>query len=155
MDATAINNIVNKCALLKHKYVGSFPADNFPPLVFNNSFIIVNTDSLYKPGQHWILLARKGNRIFFGDSLGNQISDYSLIYKRFMKLHKNWLTETATKNDKTTFKLIAIVDKGIRLQTSNFLCGAFCVYFAHIVFCENLHNRIFSDLDVLTSVRSL
>ena len=56
MDNTSPKRIVNRIALLKHRYMGSFPSD-FVPNLPNDTFAIINTHPSNTPGEHWIMIA--------------------------------------------------------------------------------------------------
>ena len=43
--------------LLMFNFDGVYAADNFPPNMPANSFVIVNTSPSLSPGSHWIVLA--------------------------------------------------------------------------------------------------
>ena len=42
MDEDDINNLIQRCALLEHKVLSVFAANNFPQKLKPNSFLIVN-----------------------------------------------------------------------------------------------------------------
>jgi hypothetical protein len=118
MDSAAINTLIKNSPLLKHKFTCVFAADNFPRLS-NNTFQIVNNQRARKSGQHWIVLARRNNKMIFADSLGKSIRYYPKNCQRFSKIHKN-------------ISVHQFVNR--MLQNSDYLCGAFCFCFAHVIF---------------------
>ena len=51
-----MNDLIQKCALLKHKFLGVFAANNFPQKLKPNSFLIVNAATAESFVSHWLLL---------------------------------------------------------------------------------------------------
>ena len=103
--------MVQKIPELKYKFLGVYPADMIPNLT-NNSFIIINTAKASDIGEHWVMLANRNEKIFFGDSMGQSLEayqhiriPYSLVYRL---IHK-------------------------RLQDQP-LCGLYAIFFAWSVF---------------------
>ena len=78
MDEDDINDLIQRCALLKHKFLGVFAANNFPQNLKPNSFLIVNAATAEAFGTHWLLLCQKKeeDQLFFADPLGQSISSY-------------------------------------------------------------------------------
>ena len=56
MDNFALQQIINRILVLKCRYRGSFPSDDFPTLD-NDFFAIINTQPSKRQGEHWILFA--------------------------------------------------------------------------------------------------
>ena len=54
MDEIQLQDLIQNCKHLKYKFFGVFAADNFPPHIPNNIFMIVNTSKSDSPGTHWI-----------------------------------------------------------------------------------------------------
>ena len=78
-----INGLIQGCALLKHKFLGAFAANNFPRKLKPNSFLIVEAALAESFGTHWLLLCRKKeDQLFFADPLGQAISSYRDVYQR-------------------------------------------------------------------------
>ena len=71
MDNVALRQIIDRIPLLKYRYIGSYPYDLVPTLP-NNTFAIVNTQPSQKEGEHWIMIAKFHNQLFFADSLARQ-----------------------------------------------------------------------------------
>ena len=126
MDNYQLHKIISCIGQLKHKYIGSFPADMVPPYLPLNSFCIVNIETSKDPGSHWIILANKDNVVYFGDSLGKSLSDYPYI-----RLWQNTST-------------ISLVFDGDVLQTGNY-CGLYCIYFAYVLYTGNFSERFLND----------
>lgn len=120
MDNRALLDIISRISVLKHKYLGSYPANLVPikhlmSLRGYNTFIIVNTESSDKDGSHWILLANRDGIIFYGDSMGQRLSLY-----REIAVDAN-------------FKSHELVTQQLQ-QTLSSNCGLYCIYFAWKLF---------------------
>lgn len=115
MDTDQIREIIYKIPCLKFKFVGCFPADMTPKQLDENRFFIVNTDRKGSVGTHWLLVARRNNKIYYGDSLGKNLKTY--------------------ENIKLSYNLPVVQLAKSRLQKSN-LCALYCIYFAYAVFCK-------------------
>lgn len=57
-------------SLLGHKFKGIFPADKLPQLTKTQPYAIVNLDTSWEEGSHWIALAKSGKKVIFYDSFG-------------------------------------------------------------------------------------
>ena len=126
MDNKSLSILIQKIPTLKHKYLGSFPSDQIPPLR-RNTFIIVNTDPSYTEGAHWIMLANENGKIYFGDALGQPLNKYRHI-------------QLPTKN----------VTRMVYSQIQNLpLCGMYCIYFAWCVFRGLPVENFFNDFDLM------
>lgn len=127
MDNAEIYKILNHSSVLKHRFVGSFPANVFPYLE-PGRFQIINTANTNHPGEHWLLLARqRGNTsdLLFYDSFSRPLQQrFPNIYKRILSLY---------------------LFKGIKLKqfyppstfvqdVSTTLCGLYCIFIAYYVF---------------------
>jgi len=117
MDELQINDLVQKCKLLKHKFMGVYAADNFPFLK-NNSFQIVNASRADSIGTHWILFCKRDNKVIFADPLGLKLEFYGFIYKRAIKLYD-------TVHDFIRFQLQPLDSNA---------CALYCMYLAHAIF---------------------
>ena len=128
MDEDGINDLIQRCALLKHKFLGVFAANNFPQKLKANSFLIVNAATAESFGTHWLLLCQKeGDQLIFADPHGQSISSYKDVYRRIISLEEN------AKN----YQLLE--DQPIQSKNSK-LCGLFCIYIAHYIF--NSHKIV-------------
>ena len=85
MDEDDINDLIQRCLLLKHKFLGVFSANNFPQKLKTNSFLIVNAESF---GTHWLLLCQKKDQLIFADPLGQSISSYKDVYQRIISVEE-------------------------------------------------------------------
>ena len=81
MDNQQLLHVVNRFPHLNFKYLGSFPADLRPKNLPTNKFCIINTDPSTQPGSHWILLANKNGKLFYGDSMGEVLEKYGIKTK--------------------------------------------------------------------------
>ena len=69
MDNFALQQIINRIFLLKFRYFGSFPSDRVPTLD-NDTFAIINMQPSNMQGEHWIMIAKFWQELYFADSLG-------------------------------------------------------------------------------------
>ena len=90
MDKDDLNDLIQRCALLKHKILGAFAANSFPQKLQPNSFLIVNAATAESFVTHWLILCQKEeeDRFFFADHLGQSISSYKDVYQRIISLEK-------------------------------------------------------------------
>ena len=124
MDNKALAQIISNVSELKYKFVGSFAADQVPPL-YRNSFVIINTDPSFMEGTHWIMLANKEGTIYYGDALGQPLSSYKYV---------------------KTMKVKQLVYSTIQTLP---LCGFYCIYFAWTVFKGLQIDTFFNDFDLI------
>ena len=66
---------------LRYRFLGCYSVNFSPKTIPRNSFCIINSDSATSLGTHWILIARKGDQFYFGDSLGKNVDQKLLIQK--------------------------------------------------------------------------
>jgi hypothetical protein len=126
MDNQSLREIINRIPELKHKYLGSYPAD-FVPELKNNTFDIVNSDLSYSEGTHWIFVANKDRKIYYGDAMGLPLEQYRntrLPYKKIQRL---------------VFS---------KLQNMS-LCGMYCIYFAWSLYKGYLIRTYISDNELM------
>ena len=83
MNKDEVNDLIQRCKLLKHKFLGFFAANNFPKILQPNSFIIVNASMSDNAGTHWLLLCvkKKNKNLIFADPLGQPILFYKDVYR--------------------------------------------------------------------------
>ena len=84
MNEDEVNDLIQRCKLLKHKFLGVFAANNFPKILQPNSFIIVNASTSDNAGTHWLLLCVKNKNLIFADPLGQPIVFYKNVYRRLV-----------------------------------------------------------------------
>ena len=125
MDENEINNLVQRCKLLKHKFHGVFAADNFPLSLSQNSFIIVNVSTSQTIGTHWTLICRKNGNYIFADPLGQNLTSYEHLHNRLA---------SSASNIQTVFELLR--NQKFKNQTQ------YCVaYFAFILLITFLMKK--------------
>ena len=111
---TALNNEPNteKCLTAVCSRTGLKDIKEKPKLV------IVNTDPVWEPGTHWLLLYFNDSGVCeFFDSLGKDTADYHQEIENFMSLH-------------TTKPYIKV--NQYRIQPINTaLCGHYCLWYAY------------------------
>lgn len=125
----ALKKIIDRIPCLKHRYVESFPADYIPNLK-RDTFAIVNTDPSFLAGTHWVMLANKHGKLYYGDSMGLPLTRYCCL---------NLSNTTATKTNHSTSTPSGVQRQTTRnilqlnfkpLQRANLLCGLYCILFA-------------------------
>ena len=107
MDNVVLRQIINRIALLKYRYIGSFPCD-FVPTLPNDTFAITNTQPSNMQGEHWIMIAKLRHQLVFADSLCR--NDYKFLRKDYKRI---------------------IPDQ---LQLHQSLCGVYTIYAAFLLF---------------------
>ena len=121
MNEDEVNDLIQRCKLLKHKFLGVFAANNFPKILQPNSLIIVNASTSDNAGTHWLLLCVKNKNLIFADPLGHSILFYKDVYRRLV----------STQGDVQLCQVLE--NQPIQSQDSK-LCGLFCIYNAHLIF---------------------
>ena len=122
MDEDYIAHLIKNSPTLKYKFGGIYPADKFPILLPNNTFVIVNSENSNSAGKHWIVWSNVKGTFNFADPLGLDLFlHYPNIAKRISAIP---IQVQQTLKDATKTPL--------QNQNSN-LCGLYCIYIAH--FC--------------------
>ena len=83
MDNFALQQIINRIPLLKFGYLGSFPSD-YVPTLDNDTFAIINTQPSNMQGEHWIMIAKSCEKLYFADSLGRKT--YSFFKQQYEQM---------------------------------------------------------------------
>ena len=134
MNEDEVNDLIQHCKLLKHKFLGVFAANNFPKVLQPNTFIIVNASASDYAGTHWLLLCIKNENLIFADPLGQPILFYKDVYRRLV----------STQGDVQLCQVLE--NQPIQSQDSK-LCGLFCIYIAHLIFSfQPIVKRTDNDL---------
>ena len=92
MDNTSFRQIVNRIPLLKYQYIGSFPSD-FVPNLPNDTFAIINTQPSNTPGEHWIMIAKFHQQLYFAVSLGLSINNYPFLKQNYSQMVRTRLQD--------------------------------------------------------------
>ena len=123
MDEIQLLDLIQNCKHLKNKFLGVFAADNFPPHISSNIFMIVNTSKSESPGTHWIVICKRRIVLYFADPLGLPFWQYTNLFKRL--------------NEK--FHQASDLMTNYPMQDSNStMCGSFCIYIAHLIYDKKL-----------------
>ena len=85
MDDIALQQIIDRIPLLKYRYLGSFPSDRVPNLS-NDTFAIVNTEPNYITGEHWVMIAKFKQRLYFADSLGGSCNFLKQDFQKMVQV---------------------------------------------------------------------
>ena len=117
MDNEQLAGINFSIGVLRHKYIGSFPADMIPETLPAESFFICNTESSTRHGSHWVMVAKKNGFVYFGDSLGND----PMFYRNIVLKHFD------------AYKIL----NSVEIQKEP-LCSLYCIFFAFSLF-SNFH----------------
>ena len=83
MDNFALQQIINRIALLEFGYLGSFPSD-WVTTLDNDIFNIINTQPSNMQGEHWIMIANFRHDLYFADSLGRK--KYSFLKQHYKQI---------------------------------------------------------------------
>ena len=109
--------LISRCKNLENKFAHVHAGDNFPLLLEENNFIIVNSDRADSEGAHWFVLCNKHGDFSFADPLGLPAHYYNYIY------HQLSLVDWAIRDCWST-----------TAGTNQKNCGLYFVYIAHYVF---------------------
>ena len=88
MDEDEINYLIQRCVLLKHKFLGVFAANNLSQKLKPNSSLIDNAATSERFGTHWLLMCQK-DTFFSVGPLGQSISSNEDVYQRIISLEKS------------------------------------------------------------------
>ena len=69
--------------LLEYRYPGSFLPD-YVPTLDNDTFAIINTQPIKMQGEHWIMIAKSRQILFFADFLGHK--KYSFLKQQYEQM---------------------------------------------------------------------
>ena len=83
MDDIALRQIIDRFPLLWYRYLGSFPSDRVPNLP-NDTFAIVNTEPSYMSGEHWVMIAKFKQQMYFADSFGGSCNFFMQDYQKMV-----------------------------------------------------------------------
>ena len=92
MDNTSHKQIVNRILLLKYRYIGSFPSD-FVSKLPNDTFAIINTQPSNTSGEQWIMIAKLHHELYFADSLGLTINNYTFLKHNYSQMFRTRLQD--------------------------------------------------------------
>ena len=132
-------------------FVGVFPFDLLPEKPSGNFSLVVNTDNSTQPGDHWLVLSRKGSKIYFIDSYGRNYNDL-MFDADFVNSMRNFIGDEQVRYNQ----------RWLQRLTSN-VCGVYCIYFVKeltkhslnyclSVFNENLAKNDQYVLNYLNSI---
>ena len=83
IDIVSVQQISNRISLLKYRYRGFFPSD-YVPTLDNDTFAIINTQPSNMQGEHWILIAKSCQILYFADFLGRK--KYSFLKQPYEQM---------------------------------------------------------------------
>ena len=127
MWATHVSKLLEYCP----NFVGVYPCDKMPDFKPNVSMII-NTDTSIGHGEHWLAIYIGSNTLYFFDSFGRDIADFSDPFKSYMK------KMTGVFNIKVESRLLQSLFSNT--------CGYWCIFY---IFCRTCRvdrfYKYFSD----------
>ena len=119
MDEDYIAHQIKNSLRLKYKFGGIYPADKFPILLPNNTFVIVISENSNSVGKQWIVWSNVKDTFNFADPLGLDLFlHYPNNAKRISAIPIQ-VQQTIEDDTKTP----------LQSQSSN-LCGLYCIYIA-------------------------
>ena len=83
MDNISVQQLINRIPLLKYRYRGSFPSD-YNPTLDKDTFANINTQPSDQQGEHWIMIAKSRQILYFADSLGRK--KYSFLKQHYEQM---------------------------------------------------------------------
>ena len=118
-------------AFSKNSFLGVFAKDSLPKISIYPSSLVLNTDTLDGPGEHWLAIYfDKNKNCTFFDSFGRRPESFGL--EKYLQ-HYSWNVEYNTT----------------RLQgLLSTTCGFYCIYFIL------LKSREFSLMDIISHFSS-
>ena len=116
---------------------GCFAVNNLPsmPSTFPSS-LIVNTDPLSKPGDHWVGLVLTKRKCYYFDSFGLGVMDMDII--KFLK---------------QAYKKVTINNECIQHITSD-KCGLYCIAFVNKVTSKMSYKNFISKFDLVQLINN-
>ena len=117
-------------------FLGAHAYDAIPSRPRHNHSMVVNTSSSQEPGDHWLAIACKNNTIYFMDSYGRSMSDFTFS-KEFRRTVKEYVGRTKVIHN----------NKWLQSLSSN-VCGDYCVYFLEELFRSGFDAMlsVFTDI---------
>ena len=82
-ENVSLHQIINRIPLLKYRYRGFFTSD-YVPTLDNDTFAIINTQPSNMHGEHWIMIAKSCQILYFADSLGRK--KYSFLKQDYEQM---------------------------------------------------------------------
>ena len=83
MDNVSLQQLTNRISLLKYRYRGYFPSD-YVPTLDGDTFANINTQPSNMQGEHWIMIAKSRQILFFQDSLGRK--KYNFLKQQYEQI---------------------------------------------------------------------
>ena len=126
MESTKVRKILNKL-LKKSTHTRVYGAhehrktDTKRPLA-----VVINTDPVHKPGEHWVCMYFKGNEGYFFDSFGRHPRKIHKCWEKYMERHApmRWTYNTKAVQPKSSpncayycIKVLKALDKGEKFRS--------------------------------------
>jgi hypothetical protein len=132
MEGTEFQKYFNHFPYLKNYFVGTFAINTLPKTLKKNQFLVFNSDTSDKKGQHWLCLYKENKKLFCFDSIGIDENKKSLLEK-YCKLKG--------------IQEIHFNETQFQLSTSE-TCGKFVIYFL----IQKAFNKDLSFKDLLEDI---
>ena len=133
MEGTEFQKYFNHFPYLKQYFIGTFAIDILPKSLKKDHFLIFNSDTSDKKGQHWLCLYKEEQKkLLCFDSLG--IDD---IKKNLLKKYCKLKGITEIDFNETQFQL-----------STSATCGKFVIYFL----IQKAYNKDLNFVDLLHDI---
>ena len=132
MEGSEFQQYFNHFPYLKNYFIGTFAIDTVPKSLKNNEFLIFNSETSDKKGQHWLCLYKEQKRLLCFDSIGIDVSKKALL-ENYCKIRG--ITE------------IMYNETQFQLSTTD-TCGKFVIYFL----IQKSYNKDLNFNDLLEDI---
>ena len=113
MEGTEFQKYFNHFPYLKNYFIGTFAIDTIPKSLKKDHFLIFNSETSDKKGQHWLCLYKEQKRLLCFDSIG-----IDMIKKQLLEQYCQLKGVTEIIFNETQFQL-----------STTDTCGKFVIYF--------------------------
>ena len=138
VDNFTLGRLISKDPELSYRFLGCFAADSFPYDLSDETFFILNTAPRNSPGEHWLMVAKKQQTIYFYDSFGRKAElEFADIINKIRK-------------SKCRVFVQIYPSRGFEQPLTSSACSLYCLFVAHFLF-KNNHNfpRWATEEDIL------
>jgi hypothetical protein len=155
MEGSEFSKYFNHFPFLKNYFVGTFAIDTLPTTLKKDQFLVFNSDTSDKKGQHWLCLYKENKNLLCFDSIGIDSNKTSLLkeYCKFKGIREIHFNETqfqlSTSETCGQFVIYFLIHKAYNkdLTFNELLEDIFCADQAkNEILIQNFFNKIFLDL---------
>jgi len=116
-------------------FLGAHAYDAIPPRPTHDHCLVVNTSPSQEAGDHWLAIAYKDGKMYFLDSYGRSIADFSFS-DDFRQTIREYVGSTKVIHN----------NRWLQSLTSN-VCGDYCIYFLEELFRSGFRGMmsVFTD----------